>query len=52
VEPRSGHFLSQIWMNGATLGHQLPESSREKEIAKDMARNLTREPVEVLASLH
>lgn len=46
------YFLSQIWMNGAILGHQLPQSSREKEIAKDMARNLTRERVEVLASLH
>jgi hypothetical protein len=45
------YFLSQIWMNGATLGHQLPKSSREKEIAKDMARNLTQEQVEVLASL-
>ena len=45
------YFLSQIWMNGATLGHQLPKNSREKEIAKDMARNLTQERVEVLASL-
>ena len=45
------YFLSQVWVNGATLGHQLPKSSREKEVARDMARNLTQERVEVLASL-
>ena len=45
------YFLSQVWVNGARLGHQLPKSSREKEIAKDIARNLTQDRVEVLASL-
>jgi len=45
------YFLSQIWLNGETRGHQLPKSSREKEVAEDMARNLTQERVEVLASL-
>jgi len=33
------YFLSQIWVNGETRGHQLPKSNREKEVAKDMARN-------------
>jgi hypothetical protein len=45
------YFLSQVWVNGETLGHQLPKSSREKEVARDMARNLTQERVEVLATL-
>jgi hypothetical protein len=44
-------FLSQIWVNGETRGHQLPKSSREKEVAKDMARSLPQERVEVLARL-
>src|SRR5215469_13914902 len=43
------YFLSQIWVNGETRGHQLQKSSREKEVAKDMARNLPQERVEVLA---
>ena len=46
------YFVSQIWMNGETCGHQLQKSSREKEVAKDMARNLPQEQVEVLASLY
>jgi hypothetical protein len=45
------YFLSRVWVNGETLGHQLPKSSREKEMARDMIRNLTQERVEVLASL-
>jgi hypothetical protein len=44
-------FLSQIWVNGETRGHQLPKSSREKEVAKDMARSLPEERVEVQARL-
>jgi hypothetical protein len=27
--------LSEIWVNGATRGRQLPKTSREKELAKD-----------------
>jgi hypothetical protein len=45
------YFLSEIWVNGATRGHQLPKTSREKETARDMAQNLTRERIEILASL-
>ncbi len=45
------YFLSQIWVAGATRGHQLPKSSREKETARDMAQNITRGQVEIMASL-
>lgn len=45
------YFLSQLWLNGATRGHQLPKSNREKEVAKAMARNSAQERVEVVASL-
>ena len=45
------YFLSQVWLSGAIRGHELPKSSREREIAKAMARNLTQERVEVVASL-
>jgi len=45
------YFLSQVWIAGETRRRELPKSSREKEVAKDMAHNLTRERVEVLASL-
>jgi hypothetical protein len=45
------YFLSQIWVNGSTLGRQLPKSSREKEMARDVAQNLTRGQVEIVASL-
>jgi hypothetical protein len=45
------YFLSQVWLNGATRGHQLPKSNREKEVAKTMARNLATEQVEVVASI-
>jgi len=41
------NFLSEIWVAGAVRGWQLPISNREKELA----RNLSRQPVEVLASL-
>jgi hypothetical protein len=46
------YFLSQIWVNGETRGHQLPKSNREQEVAKDMALNLAQDRVEVLASLY
>jgi hypothetical protein len=29
------YFLSQIWIAGEKLGHQLPKSARESEVAKD-----------------
>jgi hypothetical protein len=45
------YFLAQIWVNGATRGHQLPKTSREKELARDVAQNLTHQRVEIVASL-
>jgi len=45
------YFLSEIWVNGATRGHQLPKTSREKELARDVAQNLTQGRVEIMASL-
>lgn len=45
------YFLSQIWVNGETRGRQLPKTSREKEMARDVAQNLTRGQVEIVASL-
>jgi hypothetical protein len=47
----SQYFLSEVWVNGATRGHQLPKTSREKELAKDFAQNLTQRRVEIVASL-
>jgi hypothetical protein len=29
------YFLSEVWVQGNTLGHQVPAGSREVEIAKD-----------------
>ena len=45
------YFLSQIWVNGAKLGRQLPRSSREKEIAGELAQDRTQRQVEIVASL-
>ena len=45
------YFLSQVWLNGATRGHRLPKSNREKEVANAMARSLAGERVEVMASV-
>ena len=45
------YFLSQVWVNGAIRGHQLPKSNREKEVAKAMARNSGTEQVDVVASI-
>ena len=45
------YFLSQIWVAGETRGHQLPKTSREKEMARDVAQNLTQGRVEIMASL-
>ena len=47
----SRYFLSEIWVNGATRGRQLPKTSREKELAKDFAQDLTQRRVEIVASL-
>lgn len=45
------YFLCQVWVSGATRGHELPKSNREKEVAKAMARNSDQERVEIVASL-
>ena len=47
----SRYFLSEIWVNGATRGHQLPKTNREKELARDVAQDLTQQRVEIMASL-
>jgi hypothetical protein len=47
----SRYFLSEIWVNGATRGRQLPKTSREKELAKDWAQDLTQRRVEIVANL-
>ena len=44
---RNRYFLAEIWMNGATL----PKTSRERELARDMAVDLTRRRTETVASL-
>jgi hypothetical protein len=43
------YFLSQIWVAGEHLGHQLPKTSREKEMAKDVSKDLTQRRVEIVA---
>jgi hypothetical protein len=48
----SQYFLAEIWMGGATLGRQLPKGSREKDLAKELASDLTQRRVEVVASLY
>jgi hypothetical protein len=48
---RNQYFLSEIWVNGTTRGNRLLKSSREKELARDMAQDLTRARVEIVASL-
>ena len=45
------YFLSQIWVKGETGGRQLPKSSREKEMARDVAQDRAQERVEIVASL-
>jgi hypothetical protein len=47
----SRYFLAQIWVEGETRGRQLPKTSREKELAQDVAQNLTHRRVEIVASL-
>jgi hypothetical protein len=38
-------------VNGSRLGRQLPKTSREKELAKDFAQDLTQRRVGIVASL-
>ena len=45
------YFLSEIWVNGATRGHRLPRTSREKEMARDVAKDFTQRRIEIVASL-
>lgn len=49
---RDQYFLSEIWVEGATHGRQLPKTSREKELAKELAQDLTNRRVEIVASLY
>jgi|SRR5215469_5588678 len=46
------YFLSEIWVQGAYSGRHIPQTKREKELAKELASaNLNRERVEIVASL-
>jgi hypothetical protein len=49
---RDQYFLAEIWTEGATRGHHLPKTSREKELAKELAQDLTQRRVEIVASLY
>jgi hypothetical protein len=46
------YFLSEIWVQGATHGRHLPKSSREKELAREMARDRNQDRIEIVASLY
>ena len=46
------YFLSEIWVAGETSGRHLAKSSREKELAKELAGDLRQQRVEVVASLY
>jgi hypothetical protein len=46
------YFLAEIWVEGATRGRQVPKTSREKELAKELAQDLSPRRVEILASLY
>jgi hypothetical protein len=46
------YFLAEIWVAGATRGRQLPKSSREKEVAKELAVGHKPPQVEIVASLY
>jgi hypothetical protein len=48
----SHYFLSEIWVKGETIGRHLPKSSQEKELANEVASDLTQRQVEVVASLY
>jgi hypothetical protein len=47
----SQYFLAAIWTQGSSSGRQLPKSSREKELARELAMNHA-DQVEVVASLY
>jgi hypothetical protein len=49
---RDQYFLAEIWVQGATRGRQLPKTSLEKELAKELAQDLTHRRVEIMASLY
>jgi hypothetical protein len=49
---RDQYFLAEIWVEGATRGRQLPKTRREKELAKELAQDLTKRRVEIVASLY
>ncbi len=49
---RDQYFLAEIWVEGATLGRRLQKSSRDKELSKELAADLTHQRVEVVASLY
>jgi hypothetical protein len=49
---RDQYFLTEIWVQGATRGRQLPKTSLEKELAKELAQDLTHRRVEIVASLY
>jgi hypothetical protein len=49
---RDQYFLAEIWVEGAVRGRQVPKSSREKELAKELATDLMHQRVEVVASLY
>jgi hypothetical protein len=49
---RDQYFLAEIWMEGATRGHQVPKTSREKELAKELAQDLTNRRVEIVANVY
>jgi hypothetical protein len=47
------YFLSEIWVEGAYSGRHIPQSKREKELAKELASaNLNPDRVEIVAALH
>jgi hypothetical protein len=48
----SQYFLSEIWVKGETAGRHLPQSNREKELAKELASDLTQRRLEVVASMY
>jgi hypothetical protein len=46
------YFLSEIWVEGATRGRELPKTGREKEMAREFAQKDVQRRVEIVASLY
>jgi len=46
------YFLAEIWVKGSQLGRELPKTSREKEVARETAQDVTQQRVEIVASLY